>query len=257
MRCEGAAGGQIAHGEHVAVAAVDGCRRLGVVKGPDAARAVPGDVAVEAAGSHRVGFVAGQVQQARQVAARERREVVVEGRQADLGAEEREEIEDRDPVDGGAGQRLGAERDWSQAIMRIFPAALPIGEGGGGDTERAGAASARPTAPLGPADAGKAAAAQTGFLAALGALATSSTQESAWRPAIAGARSVGQKAVVSDFTPQLRRSASGGGGNDDSSGVRPAFSDPAGGFFPASDVARRPGPSRCAGVRVRARLPRL
>lgn len=251
VRGQGAAGGQIADGEHVAVAAVDGCRWLGVIEGPDATRAVPGDVAVEAAASHRVGFIAGQVQQARQIAARERREVVVEGRQADLGAEEREEIEDGAAADGGARQRLGTQRHGLQAITWVIPAALPVSQGGGGDAERMGAAHARPPAPLGPADAGQTAAAQAGFLGALGALPTGTAQEGAWCPAVAGARSVGQEAVVGGCTAQLRRSAGRGG-----SRIVLAFSAGVGGFFSALGVARRPAPSRCAGVRVRVRLPR-
>ena len=90
---EGGAGGEIADGEDPAEAAIDGRWRFGVVHGPDAPGAGPGDGAVVAACGDVVGFAPGEVEEAGEVAAGEVREVVLEDADAEGGSVQGEEVE--------------------------------------------------------------------------------------------------------------------------------------------------------------------
>ena len=133
---ERAAGGEVADGEHVAVVALDGRRRFGVVERPDPSRASPGDAAVVAPGGDVIDLGAREVEQAAEVAARQRREMVLQDGDAERGAMQRKEVEHIAALDLRAGQWLGAERDGREAVGGVVPAACPGGEGRGIQAER-------------------------------------------------------------------------------------------------------------------------
>jgi hypothetical protein len=208
MRGEGAARGEITDGQDVSELPVDRRGWLGVIERPGPSWAIPGHAAIESACGHRVDFGPGEMKQARQIAPRQTREVILDHAHPEGRALERKEIEDVPPFDRRARQRAGTQRDRRETIRRIIPPPSPLRHGGRGHAQGGRTPIARPAAPARPTDVGQSPFANGAFLGAVGDLATCTAQEGAWAGSVGGAGDVQEDRRML-LTPALLRRSQG------------------------------------------------